>query len=73
MLLFFIDINKAPVFANLDHTVEIPENTAAGSVLYVISVTDPNIFGANIGITWSSANKYKFELVVSGLSECMDR
>lgn len=71
-LYFFVaDVNRVPVFSNLIYTLEVPETTAAGSILYVITVTDSTVYTStgNIDITWTSADKYKFSLAVSGLSK----
>ncbi|XP_076456753.1 protocadherin Fat 1-like [Babylonia areolata] len=67
---FLTNVNEAPSFSNLDFTLEIPEDTAPGSALYTISVTDPNIYEAtNIDLAWTSTDtdKYKFDLRVAGL------
>lgn len=67
---FVTDINSVPVFSNIPYTWEVPENTAAGTI-YVITVTDDTVYTStgSIDITWTSADKYKFSLVVSGLSK----
>nr|KAG5693604.1 hypothetical protein BaRGS_014624 [Batillaria attramentaria] len=67
-VILLTNLNQAPVFTNLDRTVEVPEHTPSGTALYVISVNDPNIFGPNIDITWTSPDKNKFDVEVSGLT-----
>ncbi|XP_070209688.1 cadherin-87A-like [Littorina saxatilis] len=68
VIIHLTHVNRAPIFSNLDHTIDIPEHTAGGSTLYVISVIDSDIFDSNIDVTWTADNRHKFDVTVSGLT-----